>query len=162
MALSTSTNWISNFVIAFITPPLFSAAGGGYYFLLLGFCLISLGFVFLVYRETAGKSLEQLGEVFGEGDDTIELRSGRGIQQTSNEGSQESITGKTFVAEPLGIREDVDSASSTTNSSGAVSVSDPLLDGGTHTKTMALVEIPLDDGEEPSTRNSQTTELSGR
>ena len=154
MALSTSTNWISNFVIAFITPPLFSAAGGGYYFLLLGFCLISLGFVFLVYRETAGRSLEQLGEVFGEGDVTIELRSGRGIQ--------ESITGKTFVAEPLDIREDVDSASSTTNSSGAVSVSDPLLDGGTHTKTMALVEIPLDDGEEPRTGNSQTTELSGR
>ena len=64
MALSTSVNWISNFVIAFITPPLFSVVRGGYYFILLGFSLISGIFVFFVYRETAGKTLEELGEVF--------------------------------------------------------------------------------------------------
>lgn len=66
MALSTSVNWISNFVIAFITPPLFSAMQGGYYFLLLGFCAISGVFVYFVYPETAGKTLEELGEVFGD------------------------------------------------------------------------------------------------
>ncbi|KAF8166012.1 general substrate transporter [Crassisporium funariophilum] len=67
MALSTSVNWISNFIIAFITPPLFSALKGGYYFLLLGFCVISGIFVFLVYPETSGKTLEELGNVFGDG-----------------------------------------------------------------------------------------------
>lgn len=66
MALSTSVNWISNFVVAFITPPLFATLKGGYYFLLLGFSAISGLFVWLVYRETAGKTLEQLGEVFGD------------------------------------------------------------------------------------------------
>jgi hypothetical protein len=165
MALSTSTNWISNFIIAFITPPLFSATGGGYYFLLLGFSLISLVFVFLVYRETAGKTLEQLGEVFGEGDVAIELQSGRGIRQrTSDEGSQENMTGKGIAAEPLGIfaRDDDVESTSSTDSSGAVSVSDPLLSGGTHSKKMALVDVPLDDREQPSTtsRNLQTTQLS--
>jgi hypothetical protein len=106
-----------------------------------------------------GKTLEQLGDVFGEGDVSVELQSGRGIRQkTSDEGSQGSITGKTFVAEPLDIREGMDSASSTTNSTGAISISDPLL---TLTKTMTLVEIPLDDGEESSARNPQATELSG-
>jgi len=94
----------------------------------------------------------------------IELQPGRGMrQQTSGEGSLESIAGKGIVAEPLGMRahEDVsasDSASSTsTTSSGAVSVSDPLLSGGTHSKRMDLVEIPLDD-DEPGSRNSQSTD----
>lgn len=141
MALSTSTNWVSNFIIAFITPPLVSAAGGGYYFLLLGFCLISLVFVFFVYRETAGKTLEQLGDVFGEADVAIEL-------QPVGEGrSLESITGKTIVAEPLGLLgpKGSDSAlSSSSESSGPVSASDPLLSREAHNK-MGLVEISLDD-----------------
>lgn len=66
MALSTSVNWISNFIIAFITPPLFGSIQGGYYFLLLGFTVISGVFVYFVYPETAGKTLEELGEVFGD------------------------------------------------------------------------------------------------
>ncbi|TBU44795.1 general substrate transporter [Dichomitus squalens] len=64
MALSTTANWISNFIIAFITPPLFSAIDGGYYFILVGFCVISGVFVFFVYPETAHKTLEELGSVF--------------------------------------------------------------------------------------------------
>lgn len=66
MALSTGTNWAANFLIAFITPPLFSTLHGGYYFLLLGACIISGAFVWFVYPETAGKSLEELGIVFGD------------------------------------------------------------------------------------------------
>ncbi|ETW84265.1 major facilitator superfamily [Heterobasidion irregulare TC 32-1] len=66
MALSTISNWIFNFIIAFITPPLFSAIHGGYYFLLLGFCAISGVFVYFVYPETAHLTLEELGEAFGD------------------------------------------------------------------------------------------------
>lgn len=66
MALSTSVNWISNFIIAFITPPLFSALEGGYYFVLLGFAAVSFVVVFFLYPETAGKTLEELGGVFGD------------------------------------------------------------------------------------------------
>jgi len=66
MALSTSVNWISNFIIAFISPPLFGSIHGGYYFLLLGFTCISGLFVYFVYPETASKTLEELGEVFGD------------------------------------------------------------------------------------------------
>ncbi|KAA1466086.1 general substrate transporter [Dentipellis sp. KUC8613] len=73
MAMSTITNWISNFIIAFITPPLFSAIDGGYYFVLLGFCIISGIFVYLVYPETAFVTLEQLGSVIGDTED-IEVR----------------------------------------------------------------------------------------
>ena len=76
MALSTSVNWISNFIIAFITPPLFGSIQGGYYFLLVGFTCISGVFVYFVYPETAGKTLEELGEVFG--DKTADGRAARG------------------------------------------------------------------------------------
>jgi hypothetical protein len=66
MALSTVSNWTSNFVIAFITPPLFNAISGGYYFILLGFCIISGVVVFFLYPETAHVTLEQLSQVFGD------------------------------------------------------------------------------------------------
>lgn len=66
MALSTMVNWLCNFIIAFITPPLFNSIGAGYYFLLVGFCVVSGIFVYFVYPETAHLSLEQLGTVFGD------------------------------------------------------------------------------------------------
>ena len=66
MALSTVSNWMSNFVIAFITPPLFKAISGGYYFVLLGFCVVSGIVVFFLYPETAHVTLEQLSQVFGD------------------------------------------------------------------------------------------------
>ncbi|KIJ20099.1 L-arabinose isomerase [Paxillus involutus ATCC 200175] len=66
MSLSTGTNWLFNFIIAFITPPLFDVIKAGYYFLLVGFCLISFLVVWFAYPETAHKTLEELGEVFGD------------------------------------------------------------------------------------------------
>lgn len=66
MSLSTGTNWLFNFIIAFITPPLFEVMNAGYYFLLVGFCIISFMVVWFVYPETAHRTLEELGEVFGD------------------------------------------------------------------------------------------------
>ncbi|KAG2011147.1 sugar transporter [Coprinopsis cinerea AmutBmut pab1-1] len=66
MALSTSSNWIFNFVIAFATPPLFAKIHGGYYFLLMASALNGLAVVWMFYPETAGKTLEELGAVFGD------------------------------------------------------------------------------------------------
>jgi Sugar (and other) transporter len=63
-ALSIVSNWMSNFIVAFITPPLFNAISGGYYFVLVGFCIISGIFVYFVYPETAHVTLEQLSQVF--------------------------------------------------------------------------------------------------
>ena len=66
MALSTVSNWLCNFIIAFITPPLFAILSGGYYFLLFGSCIISGITVWFLYPETAFLSLEQLGSAFGD------------------------------------------------------------------------------------------------
>ncbi|KAH9482075.1 High-affinity glucose transporter [Psilocybe cubensis] len=109
MALSTGVNWISNFVVAFITPPLFATLKAGYYFLLLGFSAISGIFVWLVYRETAGKTLEQLGEVFGDRDVTVKItnkeaaRRAVGGEAGDSTGDGGGILGRGVVAEPLEI-----------------------------------------------------------
>ena len=66
MALSTASAWMSNFVVAFVTPPLFDVISGGYYFVLLGSCVLSGVVVFFVYPETAHVTLEQLSQVFGD------------------------------------------------------------------------------------------------
>lgn len=66
MSLSTGTNWLFNFIVAFVTPPLFDVIGAGYYFLLVGFSLLSFLVVWFVYPETANCTLEELGAVFGD------------------------------------------------------------------------------------------------
>ena len=67
MAISNMSNWLCNFIIAFITPPLFAVLRGGYYFVLVGSCVISAFVVYFVYPETAHRTLEELGEVFNDG-----------------------------------------------------------------------------------------------
>ncbi|KAF6759508.1 general substrate transporter [Ephemerocybe angulata] len=66
MAVAAATNWFFNFILAFIAPPLFAAIHGAFYFILLASCLASAGFVYVACPETAGKTLEELGEVFGD------------------------------------------------------------------------------------------------
>lgn len=66
MAVAAATNWFFNFILAFIAPPLFAAIHGAFYFILLASCLASAGFVYVACPETSGKTLEELGEVFGD------------------------------------------------------------------------------------------------
>ena len=67
MAISNTSNWICNFIVAFVTPPLFAVLHGGYYFILVGSCVISGVVVYFLYPETAHRTLEELGEVFKDG-----------------------------------------------------------------------------------------------
>ena len=61
-----SSNWLFNFAIAYATPPLFASLGAGYYFVIVGFVVISFFLVLFLYPETAHHTLEELGEVFGD------------------------------------------------------------------------------------------------
>ncbi|KAK7462806.1 hypothetical protein VKT23_007386 [Stygiomarasmius scandens] len=66
MALANISDWGFNFLTAFVTPALFEVLKGGFYVLLVSSCVFSFVVVYFVYPETAHKSLEDLGEVFGE------------------------------------------------------------------------------------------------
>ena len=107
MALSTISNWASNFIIAFITPPLFNAISGGYYFILVGFSIVSGIFVFFVYPETAHATLEQLSQVFGDTSVLDPEKAGTVIPQyTSGTTRSTTTSGETDTDKPLLVSQD--------------------------------------------------------
>lgn len=64
VALSTCSNWLNNFIIGLITPPLVQNTGYGAYTFFAVFCLLSLVWTFFFVPETNGRSLEQMDHVF--------------------------------------------------------------------------------------------------
>ncbi|KAJ7778238.1 general substrate transporter [Mycena metata] len=66
MAITTVSDWLFEFIVAFITPPLFEIMRGAYYFILVGFCVLSGIVVFFVFVETSSQTLEEIGGVFGD------------------------------------------------------------------------------------------------
>ncbi|KAK7515778.1 hypothetical protein IWZ03DRAFT_407275 [Phyllosticta citriasiana] len=66
VALSTATVWISNFIIGVIVPTMIEEAGFGTYVFFAIMCMLAAVWAFLLVRETKGKTLEQIDEVFGD------------------------------------------------------------------------------------------------
>lgn len=64
-SISASSNWMNNFVIAFITPPMLENITYGTYLFFSMWCLIGGLWIFFFFPETKGKTLEQMDEVFG-------------------------------------------------------------------------------------------------
>ncbi|KAI1119958.1 general substrate transporter [Nemania abortiva] len=64
-ALCTASLWISNFVVAQISPPIESATGYGLYILFIINCIAAFIFVRYSLVETKGRSLEEMEELFG-------------------------------------------------------------------------------------------------
>ncbi|KAI0593681.1 permease of the major facilitator superfamily [Biscogniauxia sp. FL1348] len=63
-ALCTASLWISNFVVAQVSPPIENAVGYGLYALFAIICLIAFFFVRYALVETRGRSLEEMAELF--------------------------------------------------------------------------------------------------
>ncbi|KAF7316433.1 General substrate transporter [Mycena indigotica] len=66
MALSTISEWLFEFIVAFATPSTFESLRATSYFVLVGFCLFSWVVVWLVFVETGMTTLEEIGAVFGD------------------------------------------------------------------------------------------------
>ncbi|KAJ7666094.1 general substrate transporter [Mycena polygramma] len=66
MAITTVADWLFEFIAAFATPPLFEIMRGAYYFILVGFCLISGLLVWFLFVETGSQTLEEIGGMFGD------------------------------------------------------------------------------------------------
>lgn len=72
VAMSTCANWLNNFVIGLITPPLVERTGYGAYIFFATFCLLSVLWTYLFVPETKGRSLEEMDNVFGDVSSEIE------------------------------------------------------------------------------------------
>ncbi|RDW58359.1 hypothetical protein BP5796_12289 [Coleophoma crateriformis] len=73
VAISTCSNWLNNFIIGLITPPLVQNTGFGAYIFFAVFCLGSFAWTYFCVPETNGKTLEEMDEVFkdrGNAEDT--------------------------------------------------------------------------------------------
>ncbi|KAJ5972600.1 General substrate transporter [Penicillium vulpinum] len=64
VALSTCSNWLNNFIIGLITPPLVQNTGYGAYVFFAVFCVLAGVWTFLFVPETKGRTLEQMDHVF--------------------------------------------------------------------------------------------------
>ena len=64
VALSTCSNWLNNFIIGLITPPLVQNTGFGAYTFFAVFCLLSFIWTLYFVPETRGRTLEAMDHVF--------------------------------------------------------------------------------------------------
>ena len=66
VSITTSGNWIGNFIIAMVTPLLLGSVLGtaGTFFILSIFLFAAFHFVLLTLPETKGESLEKIDQLF--------------------------------------------------------------------------------------------------
>ncbi|KAF2134003.1 general substrate transporter [Dothidotthia symphoricarpi CBS 119687] len=89
MALSTTSNWIFNFIIGMVSPDAFAGIGGYFYLVIAGFCLFSAGLAHFYYVETAGHTLEEISVAFG---DKAFADSDEEIMETATIGDEKART----------------------------------------------------------------------
>ncbi|CAO3626945.1 unnamed protein product [Cunninghamella echinulata] len=65
MSISTSANWMCNFIVGLITPIMLKNIGYGTYVFFAVFCVLAFLFTYFVIPETKGRSLEDMDALFG-------------------------------------------------------------------------------------------------
>ncbi|KAG8772654.1 hypothetical protein FRC16_005615 [Serendipita sp. 398] len=67
VSLSTASNWIMNCVLAWAVPPALSSISFRTYYIFGGFNFAAFVHVFFMFPETAGRTLEEVEEIFAQG-----------------------------------------------------------------------------------------------
>ena len=67
IALSTASNWLFNFALAWAVPPALSTIAYKTYFIFGTFNLAAFVHIFFMFPETAGRTLEEVEEIFAQG-----------------------------------------------------------------------------------------------
>ncbi|OWB56341.1 hypothetical protein B5S28_g2241 [[Candida] boidinii] len=91
-ALSTATNWASNFVVGQLSPILLEQIKWKLYLIPATFCIVSILTVHFVYPETKGLSLEDMDSLF---DDRSSIHSSR---SNSTYGATDIEAGQRFIS----------------------------------------------------------------
>jgi len=67
IALSTASNWLFNFALAWAVPPALSTIAYKTYFIFGTFNIAAFIHIFFMFPETAGRTLEEVEEIFAQG-----------------------------------------------------------------------------------------------
>ncbi|KAL2784202.1 general substrate transporter [Aspergillus keveii] len=86
VALATCINWLSNFVIGVATPPMMETQGYRTYIFFTVWCFLAGVWAFLLVPETKGKTLEEMDEEFGDGQELYERELMRTAIETVSRG----------------------------------------------------------------------------
>ncbi|RMY68300.1 hypothetical protein D0863_07205 [Hortaea werneckii] len=78
---ATAVNWLSNFIVGVIVPEMQIQIGWGTYLFFGCFCFAAAIFAFFLVPETAGRSLEDIGSMFGNRISEVELGEQRQAEQ---------------------------------------------------------------------------------
>lgn len=73
VGISTGSNWLNNFIIGLITPPLIQNTGFGTYVFFAVFSILAFIWAYFCVPETAGKKLEEMDEVFKDNTSSAEI-----------------------------------------------------------------------------------------
>jgi MFS family permease len=73
VSYATISNWLNNFVIGLITPPLIQNTGYGTYVFFCVFSLLSFVWAWFFVPETNGRTLEEMDQIFKDNTGEIEL-----------------------------------------------------------------------------------------
>ncbi|GKT83698.1 general substrate transporter [Colletotrichum tofieldiae] len=65
VGLAIGTNWLSNFIVALITPRMLEAITFGTFYFFLAFCIVLIVWVFFFVLETKGVRIEEMDKLFG-------------------------------------------------------------------------------------------------
>ncbi|KAI1289021.1 sugar transporter [Xylaria venustula] len=65
VGVAIGTNWLTNFIVALITPRLLNTITFGTFYLFFGFCVILFIWVFFWVPETKGVPIEEMDRLFG-------------------------------------------------------------------------------------------------
>ncbi|TVY84653.1 MFS glucose transporter mfs1 [Lachnellula suecica] len=65
VGVAISTNWLTNFIVALITPRMLKSITFGTFYFFLVFCIILAFWVYFFVPETKGRRIEEMDEIFG-------------------------------------------------------------------------------------------------
>lgn len=85
VSVSTAMNWLFNFALAWAVPPGLSTIAYKTYFIFGTFNFAAFIHIFFCFPETAGRTLEEIEEVFASGNHFTAWRIGRHIGQKTLE-----------------------------------------------------------------------------
>lgn len=80
-SIGASANWMNNFVIAFIVPPMLANITWGTYIFFAVWSALGGAFIYFLVPETKGKTLEEMDIVFGSHTSAAEMEEFAKVQE---------------------------------------------------------------------------------
>ncbi|KAI8256519.1 hypothetical protein K4K53_007036 [Colletotrichum sp. SAR 10_77] len=81
VGLAIGTNWLSNFIVALITPRMLEAITFGTFYFFLAFCILLIVWVYFFVPETKGVRIEEMDKLFGGNQGEEDMRRMEAIRQ---------------------------------------------------------------------------------